>query len=102
MLITSNDLKERIIADLKQDLLSKQASLLDYKHLSDEKQRELDFLKLAIGSDNALLIKRKYREYRNEVQNYGKQQPRKVLPIKNFEFKSSLDKLFPPSSKYSF
>ncbi len=67
MLITSNDLKERIIGDLKQDLHSKQHALDDLTQKLEETQKELAFFKLALGPDTTALLKRKYKEYRNET-----------------------------------
>ncbi len=49
ILITSNDIKERIIAELKEEVIQKQQNIQEMMYKLGRKKKELDFYKQTLG-----------------------------------------------------
>eukprot|EP00347_Sterkiella_histriomuscorum_P010555 403375839 len=94
VLIASNDLKERIVADLKSEVIQKQILAEDYKSKYEKKMRELDFYKKMMGAYYQGIFKKKYTEYKNELLFNAQ---KRVEPMRNIDFNVMFEKLFPNS-----
>ena len=65
VLITSNDIKERIIGELKDELVDKSNENDKLRDSLRKKKEELGFYKRCLGDKIKRIFKGKYREYRN-------------------------------------